>query len=192
MAFLSNLRERRAKAIEERKPIIAAALAKYGIGVEGIKVVEHKTRTKYINARKHATREEKTGLVSSFLLRLICRLAPKAGGFCVMRTGEVHFEKTTGTVTRLHESVHGADLLQPNIRSIVAAAIEKERSISLKRPIEYIRFKLEEIRVMAILEGRAKFCERLAGNDQEFTWLERIKFKLSRNGEATLSVIAAY
>ena len=130
--------------------------------------------------------------MSSFLLRAIYRLVPKAGGFCDLRTGEVHFEKTTGIVTRLHESVHGYDLTQANIKAIVAAAIEQEKSVSLKRPLEYLKFKLEEIRVVAVLEGRAKFCERLASKDRDFTAWERLWFKISRNSEAAVAVVAGY
>lgn len=191
MVKLSALRERKI-TIEKRKSVIAAALSKYGIDVEGIRVVEHKTRRKYIDARKHATKEEKTGRISSFIFGIIYRLAPKAGGFCDLRSGEVHFERGTGVVTRLHESVHGADLLRPRLREMVDEAISEEKDISIRRPLDYLRFKLKEIRLIAVLEGRAKFCERLAGKDDEFTLWERAKFKLSRNAEAALFVLSTY
>lgn len=180
------------RARVDAKQRVNRALGRYGVQMESVRVIEHLTRKAYLKARKEASSKEKTGKLSSLVLRALYRITPANGGFVDIRTGEVHLHQKTGTVTRLHETVHGSDLNQPEITRLAREMVEEESRASIFRPIEYVKFKLKEIRLVALIEGRAKFCERIASKDKEFTLWERLRFKISRNSEAAALVVAGY
>ncbi|MDO8554937.1 MAG: hypothetical protein Q7S22_09065 [Candidatus Micrarchaeota archaeon] len=176
---------------EQKQKKINAVLARCGLDIEGVNLVEHVNSKSLKQVRNSINSASKTGKISGFITTALNAISPLPAGFTDPYTGAVHVQRKTGVLIRLHETVHGHDLTKTEIGRLMSASIVQENSISLRHPVEFIMFKLEEIRLQTILEGRAKFCEKLAGRDMEFGIFERVKFKLSVNTEALLFVITS-
>lgn len=176
---------------ELKQANVVRALRRYGINPDMTCTVEHERGITMDAARNRINSASKTGRISGFVATALNVILPLPGGFTDPNNGTVHVQERTGIVVRLHETVHGHDLIAGKIKKQMKELIDKEAGISILRPVEYVRFKLEEIGLRAVLEGRAKFCEKMAGKDPEFSFFERAKFKLSANTEAGLVVIMA-
>ena len=174
---------------EQKQATVRAALARYGLEVEEVNIVEHTNGRSLKRVRNSINGASKTGKISGFVTAALNAILPLPTGFTNPYTGTVHVQRKTGVTIRLHEIVHGYDLTKTEIGKLMSTVIMHENSISLRHPVEFVRFKIEEIRLRTILEGRAKFCEKLAGRDKEFSTFERLKFKISANGEASLFIL---
>lgn len=165
------------------------ALDRYGLAVERIRVREHPSRRDYTQSRLEIARINVSGKAWRYLAYALQRILPAPGGYTHLQTGQANFSPNAGAVIRLHEMVHSIDAnADTELRMQIMRSMDKGHVISVWRtPTRYIRFKMDEFRLTAILEGRAKYAEELASIDKEFSFWERLRFGLSVLGEATVS-----
>ena len=179
--------------VATRHAKIRKSLHRLSLAVEAIRVVEHSTKASFLRAREEASEKTPSGRVSTALMKALYKATVLPGGFCNVTTGEVHIQRNTGTVITFHETVHGSDVVNPKLKGIIDETNKLELTATWREPINWIRFKLAEMRIVSILEGRAKFCERIAAEDKEnFTFFERLRFRISSSAEVFVLFALGY
>ncbi|MBI5227331.1 hypothetical protein HY988_01970 [Candidatus Micrarchaeota archaeon] len=152
-------------------------LERIGVKTEGIAIVEYPNSNAYMRARNEAIRKDRIHAKNNPLtIRTLGRVAGflNVGGAAraEMETGTMHLVRGA-TVTALHEAVHASDgLTNPKIFE----ALKESKT------------KGNELAIRSLIEGRAKFVERLAAIAEEFTNSENVRFFLSSISEVAAGI----
>ncbi|MFH1520644.1 MAG: hypothetical protein ABID61_03300 [Candidatus Micrarchaeota archaeon] len=179
----------RCREIPPKIDRVRNALAKLDLQIEQHQIITHHSKASLIHARVEAEEGNGSGKISLALIKMLYRCSPFPGAFCSLTTGQFHIQENTGTVMVLHEATHSADSANIRIRELIDEVDRLEALTTFKRPLASLRYKIAKFRLLSLIEGRAKFCEQLAGdNEKDFTFFERLKFKISCNFEAILAL----
>lgn len=159
-------------------------LNRYGMDGRNVRVVEHPSRSSYIQLRKKLAAGANANRFSLWVMYALYRTGLATGSHADEK-GHVHVvNNETGLVRRVHEMVHGHDMSHPALKDAIKNIDEQEQKVRFwHAPREYIRFRMEEYRLTGILEGRAKFVEGLASQDSQIGTWDRWHFKFSQNGD---------